>query len=83
MCVLYLIYDLNNQSCYCYFWWLECALCILYWMLFKFDQYILVGNPDISFGKCHCYCISWLVHDVLIYYWLYSLCERRFLIVCL
>jgi hypothetical protein len=25
MCVLYLIYDFSNQSCHCYFWWLECA----------------------------------------------------------
>jgi hypothetical protein len=57
---------LNNQSCCCYFWWIEYALCILYWTFFQFDPYILAGNPDISFGKCHYYCVPRLVHNVLI-----------------
>jgi hypothetical protein len=37
-------------------------------MFFQSDQYILVGNSDISLGKCHYYCIFWLAHDVLIFY---------------
>jgi hypothetical protein len=40
MCVLYLIYNLNNQSRNCYFWWLGCDLYILYWMFLQCDQYI-------------------------------------------
>jgi hypothetical protein len=46
-------------------------------MFFQFDQDILVENPDISFGKCHYYCIFRLTHDVLMYCRLLGFCDSK------
>jgi hypothetical protein len=48
MCVLYLIYDLNNQNFHCYFQWLECALYLSIWKWTYVCMYVCM---------CVCVCV--------------------------